>query len=148
MRPLRPITVAAIPSSAVTITPAPTPGARRTPTRSSPAPSRRRTSRRTQASRDGPDRPSGDDEPPLDRLCRCGCGQTIPPGRRGYVDDAHSNRARQRRHKAQARMADDLLRYADVVWRARRRGDLTADEALELLLEPSAAVLQRLGVAA
>ena len=78
------------------------PSARRTPPCSSPAPARRSPRRRSNATRDGPARLSDDDpEPP--RLCRCGCGETLPPRRRGYVDDDHSNRARQRRFKAHVR---------------------------------------------
>jgi len=68
------------------------------------------------------------------RRCGCGCGLALPPGKRGYVDDAHSNRARQRRHKARQRAAGGMdARYRDEIAKARRSGELTADEALELL---------------
>jgi hypothetical protein len=67
------------------------------------------------------------------RLCGCGCGEPVPARKRGYVDDAHSNRARQRRHKRQHRA--DI--YSAEIDAARRRDLLDGVEALELHVFPS-----------
>lgn len=83
---------------------------------------------------------SDSDRPP--RLCGCGCGTAVPASRRGYVDDSHSNRARQQRHR---RTRDRILRrYHQEVEKARRRGELSDDEAFELRVCPSELVLGRL----
>jgi hypothetical protein len=118
--------------------------------RAQSSPTRRQPRRTQSSSRDGPDRPSDDPERRLE-VCRCGCGEPIPAGRRRYVDDAHSNRARQRRFKGRERagrleVSPELLERASLALNAIRRGSdpyltlsvavwppETADEAREIL---------------
>jgi len=91
---------------------------------------------------------SGDDPDPEPPRCRCGCGEAVPPGKRHYVDDAHANRARQRRFKERARAAradrQVLARYELEIEKLRRAGGLTGYEALDLRMRPRERVLRML----
>ena len=93
---------------------------------------------------------SADDDGHLPQRCVCGCGEAVPAGKRRYVDDTHSNRARQRAHKTRARAErrSPELRYRELVWQACRAGALDGIDAIELLVWPSERVTAMLGVAA
>lgn len=84
---------------------------------------------------------SDEPEPPgaAPRTCRCGCGEPVS-GRPNklFVNATH----RVRGHRLVR--VDPVERYRDEVWSLRRAGEIDAEEALELLVRPSAHVLARL----
>jgi hypothetical protein len=69
------------------------------------------------------------------------CGSAFVPARR----DARNCKpaCRQRAYRDRQRVVE----LAEFVWRLRSAGEITADEALALLIEPPAEVLERLGAA-
>jgi hypothetical protein len=69
------------------------------------------------------------------------CGSAFVPARR----DARNCKpaCRQRAYRDRQRVVE----LAEFVWRLRSTGEITADEALALLIEPPAEVLERLGAA-
>jgi hypothetical protein len=99
-------------------------------------------------------RAPGDDDLPAPpggaaaRVCACGCGRPVT-GRpqKIYADARCATRAHVRAHRARRRVAPEE-RYREAVWEARRDGLLDAEEALWLLVTPSARVLAALGEAA
>lgn len=119
-----------------------------TPTRSLSHSRERRSATRA---RRGP--PSDDDgpEPPL--VC-AGCGEEFSSfgnrSDRAYCSQACRNRARQARHRARRKASPDavMARYHREVAKARLAQLLTADEALDLRLDPSPRVLELLAAEA
>lgn len=129
------------------------------PTRSAAAPKIRPRSReprrRNEATRRARARSPGDkseSEPPRRRCCGCPLDFTPSTPQQRYHSEACASAARQRRFKKRRRKAveaDAILdRYRDEVFKARSKSLLTAEEAIELLIEPSERVLGLLAKAA
>jgi hypothetical protein len=87
------------------------------------------------------------DEPSEPSCARCGA--SLADKRRGALTCSHTCAEALRRARAKGDSNEQLLqRYRDEIAKARKRGDLTEADALELLISPSPRVLAMLADAA
>jgi hypothetical protein len=89
-----------------------------------------------------PRAPDDSREPPL---C-AGCDRPLDARRPNHKH--HNGACRERARRKRRKQDEILVRYRDEIHKARRAGDLTEAEALELLIAPSERVLAMLAVAA
>jgi hypothetical protein len=92
------------------------------------APARARGSRRTTSTRGSPgdDPPDGQSDPESERVCGCGCGESIAhlASQARYLNEAHSKRA----ERARKQPAETRTTIERAGWRSLARDAARADE--------------------